>query len=85
VLSVVHRANLTYELHRNGALVAEGSGDLPANVEREQNFLGRSLYDGAAPFPGQMGEIPIYGRASTDGELLTIEEYLRSQWSCCSQ
>jgi hypothetical protein len=84
LMSVVHRPNLTVELHRNGSLASSGSFDLPDNVMRQQNFVGQTLYDGCTTFAGQIGELLVFNRAVSDVELLKIEIYLRNRWSCCS-
>ncbi len=83
LLSVVHGPDLSVRLYRNGALVGQASGAPPASVERLQNFLGKSLYSVALPFPGQLAEVILYGRAVTDDEFVAIEYYLRNHWSCC--
>ncbi len=84
LISVVHRADQTLELHRNSMLAATNSFELPANIVRQQNFVGQTLYGGCATYPGQIGELLVFNRAVSDVELLKIEIYLRSRWSCCS-
>jgi hypothetical protein len=53
------------------------------SIERQQNFLARSLYDGCVVFGGQIAEVIVYARAISDVELLEVEGYLRERSACC--
>jgi hypothetical protein len=83
LIAAVHRPNLTVEVRRNGRLGGEASFALPVSIERQQNFLARSLYDGCVVFGGQIAEVIVYARAISDVELLEVEGYLRERSACC--
>lgn len=83
LIAAVHRPNSTVEVRRNGRLGGEASFTLPALIERQQNFLARSLYDGCVAFGGQIAEVIVYARAISDVELLEVEGYLRERSACC--
>jgi hypothetical protein len=85
LIEVVHHPNLMFEMRLNGTLAGEGSSDLPANVPRQQNFLGKSLYAECGPFSGQLSELILYGREVYETELLKIEDHMRAHSACCSQ
>jgi hypothetical protein len=83
IVAVVHRADSTSVLRRNGVVAGAAVVTLPAIVSRQQNFVGQSLYGGSVTYPGAMAEVLVYGRALTDSEVTTVEGDLRRRWSCC--
>lgn len=82
LVGVVHAPDQAPELRLNGVFM--GSGDfteLPPVTPRTNNFLGRSLYDGCQPFPGEIGEVIVYARAVDSVERDAIQRYLLTKWS----
>jgi len=83
ILAVVHRADSTLVLRRNGVVVDAAEVTLPPVVTRQQNFVGQSLYDGSVTYPGAIGEVLVYGRSLSETEVTAVEGDLRRRWSCC--
>lgn len=83
LLSVVHTPPDLAEIRLNGSFVKSGQLALPANHQRRNNFVGRTLYAGCPLFKGEIAEIILYRRAVREDERAQIEEYLQSRWSCC--
>ncbi len=79
-LSVVQAPSGTVELHLDGVYVARGQVALPKSIQRMNNFIGRSLYNGCKAFHGRIGEIMLYDRAVSEGERMGIEQYLIKRW-----
>lgn len=81
--TVIQYSDSTVQMRINGA----GSGDiniaLPANITRQDNYVGNTLYVGCTTFSGHIGEILWYDRAVSDSELLDIEGYLGQRAHCC--
>jgi hypothetical protein len=53
------------------------------SVERNQNFLGRTLYLNCPTWPGEIAELMMYSRAVSSDERTSIEGYLTKKWGCC--
>ena len=51
------------KLYRNGVETASGFVSLPANVNRGENFIGKSVFDDE--FPGALDDVRVYNRALT--------------------
>jgi hypothetical protein len=83
-VTAVHQPTQLAELRRNGTTNTMFSGFLlPATITRAQNFIGRSLYDGCAPFGGRIAELLVYQRALSPAEVAAIEATLQARWNCC--
>ena len=83
LLYAVHSEDGAVDLHPQAE--GEASIELPSDVERQQCYLGRSLYAECGPFKGAIGELLIYDRAVSDDEKASIVETLRTTWDCCQQ
>jgi hypothetical protein len=81
VLSVTHEPTPFVNLHINGVFMTSGELALPEVMVRENNFIGRSLYDGCQLFKGRIGEILLYDRPLTDDERNEVLAYLDERWS----
>lgn len=84
LLAVVHQATRAVQMRRNSAGLGEGTFDVPETIPREQVFIGRSLYGGCQTFHGSVAELLVYNRGVTDPELVAIESYLQTKWTCCA-
>lgn len=80
---MVHAASGDAVLLLNGVATGVGTLDPPANVTREQAFIGRSLYAGCTTWAGEIAEIILYARTLEDDERRSVERYLANKWSCC--
>jgi hypothetical protein len=69
----------------NGLATGVGSFELPVAVDRNQTFIGRSLYLNCPTFGGEIAEIVFYARAVTADERRAIETYLSDKWQCCGR
>jgi hypothetical protein len=83
VLAVVHEKDQLVETRTNGNFAGDHMVPLPIEIDRTQNFLGRSQYDQCGVFEGTISEVLIYNRAVSSAELLAIEDYLATRWGCC--
>jgi hypothetical protein len=83
ITSVVHRADGTVSLFRNGSPAGASSFALPAALTRSRNYVGRTLYTGCTAFGGAVAELLVYARALDDAELATVESDLSARWTCC--
>ncbi len=63
----------TMRIYVNGELLAQKQGNPIANVQRAQNYIGRSNWCFADPdFQGFIDEVRIYNRALSDEEILQL-------------
>jgi hypothetical protein len=85
VLSVVHSIDGGVELRMNGQFMASSNFPLPANLDRANNFIARSLYSGCDFFDGHVFELLLYARALDLPEREGLEAYLRTKWSSSRQ
>jgi hypothetical protein len=85
LLAAVHQANGLVRLRRNSNGLIEGMFELSPVVTRNEVFIGRTLYQGCAPFSGAVAELLVYSRAVSDDELVEIETYLQKKWGCCTE
>ncbi len=83
LLEVVHEPSQTVTLWMNGLSNGVGNFDLPVSVDRNQNFLGRTLYQNCPTWDGEIAEIIMYSRAVESAERQSIEAYLQQKWGCC--
>jgi len=83
--SIVHRVDEVVEIRRNGLFGARGTFALPATIERQAIYVGKSLYGGCPSFSGKIGEIIAYNRELAVDEVKTIEQYLQQKYGCCTQ
>lgn len=59
-------------IYRNGVIVAEKFVQLPSNVTRTQNFVGRSTFGHDKHFKGFMDDLRVYNRALTHNQIIDI-------------
>jgi hypothetical protein len=85
VAAVVHDTAGFAHVRRNSNGVGEGSVALPPLANRQQVFIGHSLYGDCSPFKGVIGELLVYSRGVSDDELVQIESYLQTKWGCCEK
>jgi hypothetical protein len=78
--TLVHGSEGSIQLRHNGTTTAAGLFALPANVERQMNFIGRSLYLENQAFDGRIGEILVYDYGMFPEELSQVESYLKERW-----
>jgi hypothetical protein len=58
--------------------------ELPVVVEkRQQNTIGRTLYQSTTTWPGEIAEILLYSRALSPTEQQNVRRYLSEKWKCC--
>jgi hypothetical protein len=86
LVSIIQSTAGATQLRINGVLNASKTINVPANIARTQNFLGRDVYS-ACPqsYKGQLGEVILLNRAVTDAERLRMQTYLGSKWSVAVQ
>jgi hypothetical protein len=81
--TVVQHADESTTMRINGAGAWDGTIALPANILRQDGFVGNTLYGGCTVLGGNIGEILLYDRPVTDREMLDIEAYLGKHAGCC--
>jgi hypothetical protein len=81
--SVIQHPDENVELRINSTTVGAFVMAVPANVTRQQNLVGFTLYAGCSTFGGQIGEILLYDRPVNNEELLDVEAYLGKHAGCC--
>lgn len=59
-------------IYRNGVIVTEKFVQLPSNVTRTQNFVGRSTFGHDKHFKGFMDDLRVYNRALTHNQIIDI-------------
>jgi hypothetical protein len=84
LLAVVHHDTGAAQLRRNSTGLVEGMLAVPPMATRAESFIGRSLYQQCGTWHGGIAELLVYSRAVSDEELVQIETYLQTKWSCCS-
>jgi hypothetical protein len=85
LLAAVQQKSSSAQARRNSEGLGELSFALPATVERQSVFIGRTDYSGCGPYVGMVSELLVYSRAVSDEELIGIESYLQKKWACCSE
>ncbi|MBI2946817.1 MAG: right-handed parallel beta-helix repeat-containing protein [Verrucomicrobia bacterium] len=60
------------KLYKDGAQVATGTTLVPLNVNRANNFIGRSNWTGDAYFDGAFDDLRIYNRVLSAAEILAL-------------
>jgi hypothetical protein len=85
VAVLVQNANGVVHLRSNSNSAGDGESNLPEQLERQEVYLGHSLYGGCSFFSGAIGEVLLYSRAVSGQELLEIETYLQKKWACCGK
>jgi len=83
LVSVVHAPDSNVTLRRNAEPFATANFALPATITRLSNVVGRSLYANCTSWNGGISEVILYRRALATDERNRVENYLRTQWSCC--
>ena len=79
--AVVQRPAGAVDLTVNGDLIFQAPYLPPAAIERQENFVGNTLYKDCGVYQGQISEIILYQRFVTEKEIVTIETYLREHWA----
>jgi hypothetical protein len=68
--AVTESANGTTTLYKNGKVLATGTSNIPRNIARANNYIGKSNW--ADPlFGGQMSDFSVWNRALTQTEINT--------------
>lgn len=83
--SIVHHADESLDIRRNGLFGSHQSFALPATIERQAVYVGKTLYNGCPSFSGKIGEILVYGRELATDQVQSIEKYLQGKYGCCTQ
>jgi len=83
LLGVVHHPSGEVSLWMNGLANGVASFGLPVREDRNQNFVGRTLYQGCPTWTGEIAEILFYARALEPAERQSVEGYLEQKWGCC--
>lgn len=81
--SVIQHTDASVAMRVNGSDVGTATIALPANILRQDNYVGNTLYSGCSVFGGRIGEMLLYDHAVGDRELLDIEAYLGKHAGCC--
>ncbi|MBD2458120.1 hypothetical protein H6G80_29150 [Nostoc sp. FACHB-87] len=64
------------KLYKNGELIQSGQLQLPANINRTQNYIGRSNWPQDGYFDGQISEVRVWNIARSQAE---IQQHLHSR------
>jgi hypothetical protein len=80
IVGLVHDTGRNAELRLNGEFLRVQSFELPENLMRYDNFVGRTLYEGCSLLSGRVGEIILYARGMGDAQRVEVERYLRDKW-----
>ncbi|HEX4474478.1 MAG TPA: hypothetical protein VH142_05325 [Polyangiaceae bacterium] len=83
-IEAIQAPNQSVEVRRNGPMGIETAFPLPAEVVRNQIYVGKTLYANCGVFPGLIAEIIVYSRAVSLAEDAAIESYLQSKYACCT-
>ena len=67
--SVVQQANGCTTLYKNGVSIGTGSVQVPANLTRTLNYVGKSNVSSDPLFAGQMSNLSIWNRPLSAGEV----------------
>ncbi|MGB8686527.1 MAG: LamG domain-containing protein, partial [Microcoleus sp.] len=59
------------KIYKNGQLIQSGTSQLPNNLNRTINYIGRSNWASDGYFDGQMAEFRLWNRVRTPGEIQT--------------
>ena len=80
LLEAIQEPSGDVTLWMNGLANGVGSFALPVDAERNQNFVGRTLYQSCPTWAGEIGEILFYSRALDSTERRSVEAYLEKKW-----
>lgn len=84
VTGAIQHADQLVKLRSNGSGAGQGMVKLsPPDMKRDYVYIAKTLYTDCSYFKGSIGEILLYSRSVTPAEMLEIEGYLQSKWSCC--
>lgn len=83
MLGAVHEPTGGVSLWLNGLSTGVADFGLPVDEARNQNFVGRTLYQGCPTWTGEIAELLFYARAITASERQSVETYLEQKWGCC--
>lgn len=83
LLGVVHDPSGDVSLWMNGLANGVAGFGLPVQTNRNQNFVGRTLYQGCPTWTGEIAELIFYARALEPSERQSVEGYLEQKWGCC--
>jgi len=72
------------EIRGNGPMGISTAFPLPAQIVRNQVYVGKTLYANCGVFPGELAELLVYSRVVTPSEDTAIESYLQSKYACCT-
>lgn len=70
-------------LYKNGVPIATGQVELPNEIERTQNWLGRSAWSADALYRGRLDEMRLYNYALTPAEVATLYTNVRTTEFIC--
>lgn len=82
--SIIHHVDETVDIRRDGLFGSRGGFALPATIDRQAIYVGKSLYVGCPSFDGKIGEIIAYNRELSDDEVQLVEQYLQKKYGCCA-
>lgn len=80
LVEVVHDPSQAVTLWMNGLANGVASFGLPVTIDRNQNFIGRTLYQNCPTWSGEIAELIMYSRAVSSEERQGIEGYLLEKW-----
>ena len=80
LLEAIQEPSQDVTLWVNGVTNGIGAFALPVAVPRNQNFIGRTLYQSCPTWAGEIGEVLFYSRALEPAERQSVESYLESKW-----
>lgn len=60
------------KIYKNGELIASGTTGVPANVERQSNYFGKSNWSADSYYKGYMDDIWIYNRVLDSSEIWNL-------------
>jgi hypothetical protein len=84
LLEVTHSVAEDANLWVNGLSSGLSNFPLPTTTTRNQDFIGKTLYQGCPTLSGAISEIILYSRPLGSSERAGVETYLQSKWGCCS-
>jgi hypothetical protein len=83
--SIIHHADETVEIRKNGLFGSRSQFALPVSIERLAAYVGKTLYANCPSYAGRIGEILVYNRELSSDEVQAVEKYLRDKYECCAQ
>ncbi|MFC0018250.1 chitobiase/beta-hexosaminidase C-terminal domain-containing protein [Roseibacillus persicicus] len=84
ILTVVQEPDGRTRIYRNGNLEVEGNVDLPFNVIRHLNYVGRSNWSNDAYFSGAMSEVILFKGTLNDFDREVFEDEIRATYGIAS-